>query len=176
MTVCLGRIQEWATHPNFILTKACFTVSITNYIKVLPQQRRLIVSLSYLIRVVFNLSGRNGVIGERTAVTGHGERIWLSNRKWQTSSGKLTSANVFRKASNGWNSASHLSNLIKPTRLNFIIVNLYRTHMQKRKHGRARHFSNIVQSFTGIRTSSQLLKIRNRPLFSEFSSFLNSVY
>lgn len=42
------------------------------------------VSLYHLIRTVFNLSGRNGIIGERTAVAGHMQTIWLSNRNWQT--------------------------------------------------------------------------------------------
>jgi len=32
------------------------------------------ISLYHLIRNVFNLSGRKGLIGERTAVAGHMER------------------------------------------------------------------------------------------------------
>lgn len=38
------------------------------------------VLLYYLIRIVFNLLGRNGVIGKRIVVVGYTEGIWLSNR------------------------------------------------------------------------------------------------
>ena len=75
MTMCLVRILEPPIHPTLILAKPCFVVSITNYITVLPQEHRLMTSLYHLIRTVFNLSGRNGIIGDRTAVAGHMERI-----------------------------------------------------------------------------------------------------